>query len=279
MIIEGEAEELLLMRIFMPHAYDKLQKVKERGTRFVHYCSASTAFKIIKNQEIWLRKTSCMNDFLEVEHGSRCLQSAYYGDAGTELKNVLNSLSNEIVPMFERQFSAWGHTFFDNTYIFCLSEHRDEEDDTGRLSMWRAYGGTSGVAFVLKNTPFTRIDDALNAFTSPVAYLNAEQFATEMKKLAKNLADNKPQLEKLSAPDIAYRIFNAFHFAVLSTKHRGFAEEIEWRVIHSPRMHPSDHLESRIEIVNQIPQVIYTLSLKNRPDQKIFGISMPEVLD
>ena len=34
------------------------------------------------------------------------------------------------------------------TYVACVSEHRDQEDVHGRLSMWRAFGRGARVALV-----------------------------------------------------------------------------------------------------------------------------------
>ena len=41
-----------------------------------------------------------------------------------------------------------------DTYLTSISEHRNKEDTFGRLSMWRAYGETTGVALVMNNSPF-----------------------------------------------------------------------------------------------------------------------------
>lgn len=35
------------------------------------------------------------------------------------------------------------------TYITCLSEHLSNEDNYGRLSMWRAYGHSTGIALII----------------------------------------------------------------------------------------------------------------------------------
>ncbi len=57
------------LQIFYPHASKRRNAVMRQGTRFVHYTSAKSAMKILKTREVWMRKTSCMNDFMEVEHG------------------------------------------------------------------------------------------------------------------------------------------------------------------------------------------------------------------
>src|SRR5262249_60702963 len=43
--------------------------------------------------------------------------------------------------------------------------------------------------------------------------------------------------------------FNILRFAVLCTKHPGFHEEREWRIVATPTMHPSPLVKSEVEVV------------------------------
>jgi hypothetical protein len=52
----------------------------EKCTRFVHYTTAEAALSIIQSKRIWMRKTTCMSDYLEVEHGFETLKKVF-GDA------------------------------------------------------------------------------------------------------------------------------------------------------------------------------------------------------
>ena len=65
-----------------------------------------------------------------------------------------------------QHFRNWfGHYFgeFDtrhlfNTYVFCMSEHGNDDND-GRLSMWRGYGANgNGVAIVIDTAQLDLID-------------------------------------------------------------------------------------------------------------------------
>ena len=42
---------------------------KNNKLNFVHYTNANTAYKIIKNEEIWLRNVRGMNDYREIDYG------------------------------------------------------------------------------------------------------------------------------------------------------------------------------------------------------------------
>ncbi|MFX6945320.1 hypothetical protein ABTH53_19890, partial [Acinetobacter baumannii] len=66
------------------------------------------------------------------------------------LDRIQPGLRDDLAKLFD------GHTdaFRVGTFITSLSEHADSEDEYGRLSMWRAYGGRAGVALVLNNAAF-----------------------------------------------------------------------------------------------------------------------------
>lgn len=65
-----------IAKIFFPYAAEKTMAVKESGGRFVYYTTADVATSVIRNQQVWMRNTMVMNDFMEVEHGFECLDAA-----------------------------------------------------------------------------------------------------------------------------------------------------------------------------------------------------------
>ena len=74
---------------------------------------------------------------------------------------------------------------------FVWTDHSSEEDQHGRLSMWRAYGGVgrSGRHRSGSNWVFKSETDALGAYSSPVAYLTPGEFAAEFTKIARRHRD------------------------------------------------------------------------------------------
>jgi len=64
-----------LSSIFMPHADKKRTTFVDGGGRFVHYTSAAAGLSIIKTKSIWMRNTTCMADYSEVQHGFERLRS------------------------------------------------------------------------------------------------------------------------------------------------------------------------------------------------------------
>lgn len=168
-------EQLFLLDVFHTYAFDRTNQALQSGTRFVHYTTADTAMRIFEHQEIWMRNALVMNDFMEIEHGFECLNAAYKKNKEF-VKKTLGDLFLDIPEKLEQLFNQWLPHLRTETYIASVSEHGNQisgndEDSIGRLSMWRAYGGTTGVAIVMNNGPFLRPSEALGAYTSPVAYL------------------------------------------------------------------------------------------------------------
>lgn len=108
--------------IFFPHASERLKDVSAKKTRFVHYTSASTAMQIIRNREFWMREPSCMNDFMEVEHGIRCIRNAFLNAKGDLFRGALESISQGLVKEVDEVFLKPPIDPKKNNYIVCLSE-------------------------------------------------------------------------------------------------------------------------------------------------------------
>ncbi|MGV0818902.1 DUF2971 domain-containing protein [Martelella sp. AMO21009] len=278
-VIPGlDEQDLSLFKIFHPFAFEKTVTALMSEARFAHYTSADTALKIIGNEEVWMRKSTCMNDFMELEHGFACLARAY-----AEHKDRFQSIFEAAFPNFasniEDRFNAWLPSFRNNTYISCISEHDPSDDQIGRLSMWRAYGGSAGVALIVKSKPLLAPNDALNAYTSPVAYLNEEQFGRHFEEVLNGFEEHLNIILELGEQQLLARIFEVFRMAMLCTKHPGFAEEREWRIIYSPSFVESAHITPGIFTFNGVPQKIFKIPLKNIPEQNLLGIEIPELLD
>lgn len=282
-LAELNADQLLVLNVFQPFALERTALALKNNAKFVHYTTADTAMRIFQNEQIWLRKSSCMNDFMEIEHGFECLNSAYKKHKDY-IKSVLDDLFVGVCEKLQELFNSWLPHFRSGTYIACVSEHGneftgDEEDRIGRLSMWRAYGGTTGVAIIMNNGPFLRPSSAPKAYTSPVAYLSVESFEFEFLKLFGAIKENRVALQKFGEKYVLQQIFQAFKSAVLCTKHPGFREEREWRVIYSPAYEKSDRLIEDVQTISGTPQPIFKLPLKNVPDEGLYGVEIHELIE
>lgn len=268
-----------LWQIFHPYAAAQQARILSQGTRFVHYTRAEAAMNILRKRQVWMRKSTCMNDFMEVRHGLNCLLKTYSSAAGDRFKLTLDNLFPGLRPEIEKLFDDWTQHILLDTYFTSVSEHKDEEDKIGRLSMWRAYGDTSGVALVMNSAVFIAPSDVLKAYASPVAYLSDEAFATEFAKIGEKMACAADFLESQGREVVKNYVFNVFMFGVVCTKHPGFAEELEWRVFYSPRMYPSKHLIRAIEVVQGTPQPVYKIPLNDVPEEGFVGAQIPALLE
>jgi hypothetical protein len=268
-----------IRNIFFFDEDQKFKEAKSENSRFAYYTSAETAKSIIDKKQIWMRNTNTMNDYSEVEHGFSCLNTAYKGEPGNHFNKALDACFSGLSEEVKSLFNEWLPTIRDETFITCLSEHLSSEDSHGRLSMWRAYGNQAGVAIVINGDVIVGESDVLHVHTSPVYYLKKEEFASKLMKITNNIMQDITFLQNLGRDAVKNIVFNVFRFALMCTKHPGFHEEREWRVIASPKMYPSEHLYQSVELIRGIPQVVLKINLVNHESQGLTGLALPELLD
>ena len=194
-------------------------------------------------------------------------------------KVMLNGMFPGITANLEDRFNGSVQYFQNDAYIACFSEHSEEEDKHGRLSMWRAYSGLTGVALVLNSAPFLAYDGPPGVYSSPVSYLDDLSFQQELLRLIQRINENRVFLREQGKETVLDMVFKAFKFAALCTKHPGFCEEKEWRAIYIPSIEPSPYLDQSIEIVGGTPQTVYKFPLRNFPEIDYFGVEIPELLN
>lgn len=273
------ADQDRLTHIFFPHLEPKTRGVLATGGRFAYYTTAETATCILTNKQIWMRNTTTMNDYLEVDHGFNCLNASYNGTPGNIFKATLNACFPGLAEEVRDFFNGWWPSIRQDTFITCLSEHLPEEDQNGRLSMWRAYGGQTGVAVIINGAVMFSKSNSLNVFSGPVDYLNPDAFAARFELIAKNMEREVAFIQSLNKETVKQIVFNMLRFAVLCTKHPGFHEEREWRNVASPKMHPTDQATLEVEVIRGIPQPVLKLNLQNNPEKGLTGLAIPDLLD
>ncbi|WP_220474055.1 DUF2971 domain-containing protein [Aurantiacibacter xanthus] len=270
-------DDQALMNLFVSHLIERVERLKD-GSRLVHYTSADNAYKIIAGKQVWLRNAHLMNDYSEMRHGLECLRAAWNSSAGVELQQWLDNSWQGIKEEIENTFNNHATSMIDDTYMICLSEHDDDEDSYGRLSMWRAYGGHAGVALVLNTATFLSETDALAVYSMPVVYRDQDQFVEWFQSWAAAIMDAGDTITKIDRQIILNLFFHAFRSFVLATKHPGFKEEREWRVYHSPSLDgTSPWIDISIETVGGVPQQVVKLALKDDPEVGVVGAA-PETL-
>jgi hypothetical protein len=190
----------------------------------------------MKSDEIWFSNPLVMNDLEEVRfgvlEGMRLFQASGAVNRAcktSERTHILKHSFSHYYKEFDEQ-----HAF--DTYVFCLSEHNPKNTD-GLLSMWRGYGGQGNGAALVFNTSFiTGSDTNSPLILARVHYASAEGRRAWIEERINQWCD---VLEKAAIPDdklyvAAYQLFTLIKFFALKSKHDGFKEEHEWRLIYLP---------------------------------------------
>ena len=243
-----------LYQVFHPHAAERAAKVD----RFAYYTRAETALSVIQNESIWLRKTTCMNDYRELSFGKECLadELTFKRDQFRQaIDGAFEGLADEIVKAFETDALS----MVDQTYIACVSEHDRTQDEFGRLSMWRAYGGTTGVAIIFKREAAQL--PGLPYYATPVLY-TSQTFGIEFDRVINSLASNRQTILQMGRENVREELLFTLRSALVSIKHKGFEEEREWRIVHHPHIPSPYKMNPNIRVVNGVPQIVHEISLK-----------------
>ena len=278
----NEIDQKAISIFFSREFFEKIISAHNNDIKFVHYTSAEAAMNIIKSKEVWLRNTQCMNDYLEIQHGLDCLTKAFKNDEeGQPFQKTLEKLFPGFIKKFTDIFDSWIPAFQENTYIVCLSEHLPDENQFGRLSMWRAYGGELPVALVLNREPLlAQENNIFQLYTYPVSYLDPDKVKQELGRITKRVSSDREFIKKLGEESVINYLFDSFKSIILSTKHPGFKEEREWRVVYNSEHQPSKHIETEVVSINGIPQQIYKIPLaKNIPEEAFKGATILDLID
>ncbi|KKC37937.1 hypothetical protein WH87_09775 [Devosia epidermidihirudinis] len=273
-----------LVAIFMPQAALLREELNEKGQLLAHYTTAENALRILKGQQIWLRNVRFMNDFSEVQHGLGMLRRFFAPnepDIGrADFISALNAIQPNLVEQVINKFNGIIGHIENQTYITCLSMHHQHENEIGRLSMWRGYGrGAAPVALVIRTHTMARFTDALGVFSTPVIYQDRNTFFEVMRTLPARVRANEEFLREVDINWLSHMLFQTLIAYSISQKHRGFAEEQEWRMLHILGHHNIGVLEQDVESVSGSPQNVLKLKLENPKEIPDIGISVPELLE
>ncbi len=263
-IPEAVALGIELEGILMPIARKQRDDFYEhKGGRFVHYTPAEAALKIINSKRIWMRNAMCMSDYREINHGYELFRG-FFGDKNNADRFIaaLDACAPNIAHEAIGLFNQWWRNIQSDTYIASISEHDDEEDLHGRLSMWRAYGGNSArVAIVFRVPWYTGAAQELNITLNPVAYLDPAELNSELNTVIRNVGENIDFLKTIDRNVLRDYVFAMFMVGVTCLKHEGFKEEREWRVLYSPKFNPSHLIKPSLETIGGVPQTVHELPL------------------
>ena len=284
---EEIARNKMLEGIFVPYARKRRDEVYQSGklpsARFVHYTSADAALKIISQKRLWMRNVACMADYREVQHGFEILLRFFSDkDKSKSFKETVSLFAPGAADEAINLFDQWWRqgTFQFKTYIASVSEHDAEEDLHGRLSMWRAFGGTTARVGLVFNVPnLSEAAEAMRLTFSPVAYFKDNEADQLVPEVIKNMVANVRYLQSVPRQEIVNWIFYMLLLGVTCMKHEGFREEKEWRVVHCSQLYSSPFIASSTEVVAGVPQVVFKLPLDKSVDPILGDLDISTLFD
>lgn len=263
-------------QVFQPGLIEETLAVVNKKKRFVYYTSADTAMKVLRNQELWFRNATVMNDYSEISYGLDLIRSVFSEEEGARFRVAVEDIYPGTIQKAGELLSGWEHDWRLETYIACVSVHNPEEDRQGRLSMWRAYGNT---ALVVNNSPMTAVTDLLAVFSIPVLYLSEKGLSDYLSKITDAIRINQTYLHGLGQETLVTYIHNMLFRFAIATKHPGFAEEKEWRLFYRPTERVSLGMTEETVVLSGVPQKIYKLRLADEPENGLHGADVPTLLD
>lgn len=272
--------ELDFLKIFRPIYARRLERADFSRMHFAYYTSATTGLNILRGRSIWMRSAACMNDYREIDYGIQLINTSVQGSARrqAQMKRIAVQLGwgENMIGRILADLNRNERKFTTHTYLACVSEHDYEADAKGRLSMWRAYGRKTGVAFILSPAAVIEATKALSVRIAPVEYLTGEQFTRGFDRMMNNVEDHIEELKSGEPAAMLEAFINMMLTSIFSIKNPGFIEEREWRFIYQDAM--EDKLAYDIVPVDGIPQVIYKLPWRAVGEEGV-GLPIEQVLE
>lgn len=281
-MLDAETTEAVLTDTFFQWGKERESEVSP-GVKFAHYTSAQVAMDIIRANEdarcLWLRNAMLMNDFSEIEYGQSLLRLTL---ANEPFRGTLIAACNDISPEVIEAFTMLDQEVYAikrSTYLLSLALHSGNELHQGKLSMWRAYGGNANVCILLNPEAFMTPQTAYDVVIAPVDYDGPTTFVNELNRMVQAMRDNRDLLRQIDPALVRTNLKYAIDVMLLSTKHPGFREENEWRVIHREAFpEASNPPPNKIVCLNGIVQKVFYLPMKNVPEHSVAGADLNSLL-
>jgi hypothetical protein len=226
--------------------FDCTDRLRNDPPLLAHYTSVQVAEQIIKNEVIWLSHPFYMNDLEELRFGM--FQGIQHFPIFAQAAAATPERAQQLLNSFTHYVGHMNEKTLVDTYVLCLCEHAPNNQD-GTLSMWRSYASQGhGVAIVfntrnIPDPPQAPLTIARVLYGSPnerIQFLRNGLDAWAKITTAENLPDEQLYLA-------AYGAFSFIKSFALMTKHSGFREEAEWRVIYVPERDPHGLLLSQCD--------------------------------
>ena len=202
-----------------------------------HYTSAEVARQVFIHRELWLSSPLFMNDTQELAFAMN--EAAVIVQTNEALTRACGAPAyhQAVVEAYLRRYHHFNTTGALDVFIFCMSA-LPERSNIGLLSMWRGYGHDgNGVALVVNPFAIADANSDCSMIIGRVQYKHNDWQRKDLVEMVERLA---LQFNKLRPNDPKDRdrmieaLFSRVLIFSLFTKHSGFSEENEWRLILLP---------------------------------------------
>ncbi len=228
-----------------------------------HYTSLEVLESMLKNDEVWFSNPLYMNDIEELRFGM--LEGTSVFSTNKSIVKALKTPERHelFIDSLDQHLLNYDDKHLLDTYIFCLSEHHTGDLD-GRLSMWRGYGGNgSGAALVFD---LSKLIETPNSplIISKVRYASKAERFEWFNKTAELFASliEKNDIHSETIGYVTGALFERLKQFSLFSKHDGFSEEQEWRVVYFSDRDHQNKLERMLHYFNGPNGVEPKLKLK-----------------
>jgi Protein of unknown function (DUF2971) len=212
-----------------------------------HYTSVEVLEKILAHNEMWFSNPLYMNDWEELQYGMNTGASQFLTNSHLIEASGSAEVHGKLVACFDQLFYDFDTKHAIDTYVLCFSKHSPENND-GLLSMWRGYGARgSGVALVI-DTAKQGVIEHSPLILGIVHYASHSQrlewIDSKLAQLAEIVRAQPKTDENLYY--VAHSWIERLKLFSLFTKHDGFSEEQEWRVVYMSERETTNALSSML---------------------------------
>lgn len=225
--------------------YDFSSTFPEQRPLLAHYTSIETLEKIVNNEEFWFSHPMYMNDHEELRFGMNTGAEYFRKDPVIEEACRSGEVHAKLIKEFNRLFHEFDVNHAFDTYVACFSEH-DPTDEDGRLSMWRGYGsGGGGVAIVFDTAKIQALEQS-PLIVGKVSYGTQLEREAQIDEKLSALAGviRRHQITDELLNEAARQWIEWLKQFAIFTKHAGFVEEKEWRIVYSSERDSNGALSS-----------------------------------
>lgn len=248
-----------------------------------HYTSISVLEQIMRNNEIWMSNPLFMNDLHELRFGLSQGRDCFINSKELEQACETNEIYQNLINTFEQQFEDFHTNHALDTYVMCLTEHKTL-DNHGSLSMWRGYGAVGGgAAIIFDSSKLDLSDTKATLIIDKVKYQTNEERIEWIRSKIIALADflkQEPEANEHVEDIVHFWLLRLKIFSLL-TKHNGFYEENEWRVIYMSELDPEQKFHTMFSYAITPRGVEPKLKLEIKPNTGILedDISLDKLIN